>query len=183
MKSEKKKNDSDKLVTILREYLTSSRSEAQDFQDKASDVWDMIHGRIDWSDKDETMAKIHLNKVGLAHERGKAQFKKSMLNFDEWMTVEQQVGMESELLSDAEAKRFVKVFIDDCDYKSHIAECFGNAMVENVCAAKLHTTVKETKYGKKVEIELIPLNIRNYFFDTFGGKLYEFHEINDDKYQ
>lgn len=182
-KKEKPLNDKNALLAVCKEYLESAREAAEEWQDKGTDVWDMIHGRVDWSHKDDSMAKIHLNKLGLAHERSKAQFKKSMMNFDEWMTVEQELGVESPLMKEDEAKRFLKLLVGDCDFRAKIAETIGNSLVENVCAAKLLPRIKKMGKYSKLEIDLLPLNIRNFYFDPFGSDLFEIHESDYDKFQ
>lgn len=182
-KEEKRASQEQRLIAALKDYLEESREAAEEWQDKAEKVWDMIHGRVDWSHKDESMAKIHLNKVGLAHQRIKAQFKKSMMNFDEWLTVTKDPGYDDAVMNEEEAKRFVKLFIDDCNYKTKIANVFGNGAVENVVAAKLRPQVKQVGKYKKVEIDLVPLTLRKYYLDPTGEGLYHFHEEEFDKYR
>lgn len=182
-KEERRAGQEARLLAALKEYLEESREAAEEWQDKAERVWDMIHGRVDWTHKDESMAKIHLNKVGLAHQRIKAQFKKSMMNFDEWLTVTKDPGYDDSVMSEEEAKRFVKLFVDDCNYKTKVANTFGNGAVENVVAAKLRPTVKQVGRYKKVEIDLVPLTLRTYYLDPTGEGLYHIHETEFDKFR
>lgn len=172
-----------KVLAAFIEYLKASEEAAREWQDKASDVWDMINGVVDWSHKDESMAKIHLNKVGMAYERIKSQFKKILMNFDEWASVEQEPGMESQFMLPEEAKRLVRLLTDNGEFRTQVSRAIGIGAVENRISVKVIPKLSEKKSETGISVDIVPLNIRNYYFDPFGSNLYEIHEVEMDKYQ
>jgi hypothetical protein len=110
------------------------------------------------------------------------------MNFDRWLVVESVPGMESELLSDIEAKRLVELGVGDTDIKTRISDNIGIAAVENVLASKIRLCRKEVrgpggKKRKKIEVEVIPLNIREFYQDPQLCGLYYIQECVVDKHE
>lgn len=171
-----------KLVECAKEYLTTSRDVAREFQTKAIKTWDMINGKVDWSHKKRGQAKVHLNKVGVALERFKSQVKQGLLNFDEFLSVEVEPGMESELMSAAEGRRFIKVLTDEQNLRTSVVDLCGLGSVENLMAAKVRPEFKEIRGKKVLRICVDNLDIFTYYFDPHGD-LYKMHEANFDKHE
>lgn len=176
------------LLDALRAYLSEARDNAREWQEKARKSWDMVHGRIDWSHKAKDQSKVHLNRVGLAQEQIKAQIKQGLINFDQWLVVEDEAGFESELMNTSEARRLVIRGIRRTNPKAKISDNIGIAAVENLLATKLQPVVIEKRgpggaKKKEFHIDHIPLNIRNYYPDAKMGGLYEIHEVEMDKHK
>lgn len=181
------KEQRERVVRCLQDYLRESRNSAYEWQVKAKKAWDMIHGRIDWSHKAKGESKVHLNRVGLAQEQIKAQCRQGLMNFDDWLVVETEPGFESDLMTESEAKRLLIRCIDRTDPKSKITENIGIAAVENLLATKLRPVLIERKgpggkVHKEFHIDHIVLNCRSYYPDarfetTTTHPLYEFHEV------
>lgn len=179
---------SDKLVAALVEYLQESRDNAREWQERTRKAWDMIHGKIDWSHKKFGQSKVHLNRVGLAQEQIKAQIKQGLMNFDEWLVVENEPGFESDMLTDSEAKRMVMRGIRQTNPKASLTDNIGIAVVENLLATKLQPMVIEKRgpggtKRKEFHIKHISLNIRNYYPDATMSGLYAFHEVKMPKHK
>lgn len=177
-----------KLANILREYYGEATENAREWQDKAAKSWDMIHGRIDWSYKRADQSKVHMNRVGLAQEQIKAQIKQGLINFDQWLIVDDEVGFQSDLMSCFEAKRMVQRGIDRTSPRSKISENIGIACVENVLATKLQPCIKERrgpggKIVKELFIDHIILDLRSFLSDALRDGLYQIHEIEMDKHR
>lgn len=176
------------LRDILREYYMEAWTCSKEWKDKARLSWDMIHGRVDWSYKTPEQSKVHMNRVGLAQEQIKAQVKQGLINFDEWLIVEDEKGFESSILSSSEAKRMVKRGLSGTSPRSQITENIGIACVENVLATKLQPVIKEKTApgGKKIKefsIEHVILDIRTFLSDVWLDGLYQIHESTMDKYK
>jgi len=175
------------ILECLQEYLMESRANAKEWQDKAQRSWDMIHGRIDWSHKENYQSKVHINRVGLAQEQIKAQIKAGLVNFDKWLTVEAEPGFidEDNLFPPDVAQRMVLRGIRRTDPKAKLTDNIGTATVENILATKLKPILvkKPGKAKPELHIEHVPLNIRNYYPDANQTGLYEFHEVNIDHYE
>jgi hypothetical protein len=183
-----KNNQRENLLNALKEYLSESRDNAREWQERSRRSWDMVHGRIDWSHKRPDQSKVHLNRVGLAQEQIKAQVKQGLMNFDEWLVVEPEPGFESPLMNLSEAKRMVIRGIRRTNAKAKITDNVGIAAIENLMATKLQPiTIEKRGPGgtkkKEFHIEHIPLNIRNYYPDAKLSELYEFHEVELDRYK
>ena len=179
-----------KVLDALKSYLMESRQNAKEWQDKAQKSWDMLHGRIDWSHKTGDQSKVHINRVGLAQEQIKAQIKAGLMNFDQWIVVEPEIGFDPEtsLFSLSNAKRMVLRGIEDNNPKAQLSDNIGISLVENMLATKLKPCVyyRRGPGGKEIKefyIEHIPLNIRSYYPDAKMSGLYEFHEVEMDHYK
>lgn len=172
-----------KIVEVLKDYLNESREAAREWQDKAGDTWDMIHGKIDWSHKAADQSRIHLNKVGLGLERIKSQFYQGLINFDEYFKIIPQEGLESDLMNAGDAQRFLMRLVGNMDLKTSIVETIGNGAVENVAVSKLQVVNEKIKGRNNMSIKVVPLTIRDYYFDPTMKGLYEFHESEIDKYE
>lgn len=211
-KEDKKQVQEKEVLDALLEYLGEAREYAREWQDKAKVTWDMIHGRDYLEDNRRVVGEamegaravggsnrtrrnpkqgrthIHMNRVGLAQQQIKAQFKQGLMNFDKWLVVEAVEGLESQFMTDLESKRAIEYLTRDSDLKAHITDAIGIAAAENTLAVKLHTSIDTIKGpgGKKyskIKTELIPLSIFNFFKDASGGDLYHIYETQMDKYK
>lgn len=187
------KQQRERALRCMQDFLRESRNSAYEWQVKSKKAWDMIHGRIDWSHKGKDQSKVHLNRVGLAQEQIKAQIRQGLVNFEDWLIVEADDGFESDLMTEAEAKRLVLRLLDRTDPRSKLTENVGIAAVENMLATKLQPIVIEKrapggKIVKEFHVDLIPLNIRSFYPDaryevTAPTPLYAFHEVQLNKFQ
>ena len=179
------------LIAILGSYRGEAALNAEEWQDRASDTWDVINGRMDWSHKADDQSKVHLNRVGLAQQQMKATISQALMNFEDWMEVTPEVMLDDEdasLITPMVAKRIVLRALSGCDIKSIIADNIAIAAVENLLVTKLQPYVKEYKgpggvIRKEFKIKFTPLNIRNYYTDATGDGLYEIHEEYIPKYK
>lgn len=186
-KEDIKKMQEKKLVDALCEYLSEAKEAAKEWQDKAKESWDIIHGREDAQHKIRPKHQpkpIHLNRVGLAQSQIKAQVKKSTINFKEFLVAEPQAGFDDTIINSDNARRIVERGIRRTNPKAKISDNIGIAAVENLLVTKLQPTVIEVRGKKEFHIEHIPLNIRTYYPDAKGEGLYEIHEMGSvDKYK
>lgn len=203
-----------KIIAAYKEYLAEARETAREFQDDSTRIWDMIHGRSPSGDGNsgveleanreegalivgsrrknllnrKGMTKIHMNRVGLALQQIKAQFKQALMSFDKWLTVEQVEGLESPFLTDLEAKRAIEYVTKGSDLKAQLTDAIGISACENQLAMKVVSHIKKIKgpggtTHSKLQLEFIPLSIFDYYEDPTGGDLYKIYEASFDKYQ
>lgn len=182
------------LIKAVKEFQTYAEDYAQPYQDYALKVHSTVHGNIDWGAKKDHNAKIHLNKLGLAVDNWKATVKRGLMNFDDWLKVEQEPLSESAYMSEFNAKRMVQLLLREEDPKIKIADALGLAYLENRMALKIVTNVKEIQgpKGKKYKsprTELIPLDIWDLLCDPDcadvenGRGMYDIQQIQIPKYQ
>lgn len=212
MSIEQRRASQEKLVLeTLQSYWHEATENAEEWQDRAEITWDMIHGRDRvFGDKDVSGEKnqgarivggrkrrrggqsgrtrIHMNRVGLAQQQIKAQFKQGLMNSDKWLIVEAVPGLESEYMTDLEAKRAIDYMTRNSDLRASITDAIGIGAAENMFAVKLNTKIESFKGPggktfKKICTEVIPLNIFNFYCDATGGNLYKIYEVKLDKYK
>lgn len=198
------------IVEAFQEFLQEARDNAEEWQRDSDTTWAMIHGKAgqngpkgivgDGIDRVRVVGsnnkhrgqsgatRIHMNRVGLAQQQLKTQFKQGLMNFDRWLVVENVEGLESVYMTDLEAKRAVKYLTRDSDLKAVLSDVIGIGAAENRISLKLVTSVKEVKgpggkTHKRVCTEFVPLNIYNYYEDTQESGLYRIHEAALDKWQ
>lgn len=183
-----------KIVECLEDYKNHYDNYAINYQDYAEKVHSMIHGNIDWGNKAEHNAKIHLNKLGIALDSWKATVKRGLMNFDDWMKVLVEPHMQSKYMNEFEAKRMIDLLLRDEDPKVKLSDCLGLAFVENLATLKVTTCVKEIKGPggktyKSPRTELVPLDIWDHGMDPDcvdlekDTPLYRFHKIEMPKHE
>jgi len=184
----------EKIVEAVREYVGYYEDYAAPYRDYALKVHSMIHGDVDWGDKEAHHAKIHLNKLGVALDSFKATAKRGLMNFDEWMKVSENPLMKTEYLSESEAKRMVELLLRNEDPKIKVSDCLGLGFVENLCTLKIITKVEEIrgpggKTYKSPRTTLMPLDIWDFGTDPDcvdfkeNKPLYRFHNLTLPKHE
>lgn len=191
--TKKQKNELSKhsLVAVSNEYIKEAKDYAQEFQDRVKVSWDMIHGKINWSHKKDDNSKIHINRVGIAHEQAKANFKQALMNFEKWLVCEPSTAFvdDNEVISRDVAKRMVIRALEKTNVKAKITDNIGIGLVENLMATKItpHIVERNTANGKIKEFHVKHeiLDINTYYKDPYspdGCALYEFQESMIDKH-
>lgn len=179
-KKENKPDPAQSLVDCAKAWYDETDQVQIEFQEIASDCWDMIHGRIDWSHKKETDAKVHIDRVGLALQQWKAQYRQGLVNFSSWLTVtpEPGWGKPEDIITPKVAKRLVERMLFNIDPQTTLVDNIGISAVENRLATKLIPCEIESKgRGKKKKFGLkhINLNLRNFYEDLTDRDLFQIH--------
>lgn len=183
---EEKFADQDKQIVNFITQAANECAQAELERKAKNDAnWQMYNGDIDWSDKAEGQAKIHLNKAGLAVDQITAQMKKGLLNFDKWLGVENRPGYEDPtgLITDTVSKRLIGGYTDAANMLIKVTDAIKNGVVESRSTIKITgRRVPVKKYydlnGKQEMKWCLFLDVLPYkdFHTDPNGDLYEYHE-------
>ena len=190
MEKEQKHNISPEKAASIQKveaFLARAIAESEDHQlpwlSLASDIYDMIDGRVS-TDGAET--EVHLNIVGTAFERIKAELTRGLTNFDKWFTVEIAKGNLGRFMTPLEANRLISLVLDCDNPRTAIVDMLGTMLVENRSGLKIHHYFEELPgRGKSFRVKWVPLTLNNYMVDPAdpAAPLYEFFVSYMPKYR
>lgn len=173
-------------VKQIEQFLAKAIQEAENAQEPwlnlAGEIYDLIDGRVSTGSETD----VHVNTVGTAYERIKAELTRGLVNFDKWLNVEHSLGSLQNLMTPRSAGNLVKLGLDGGSPRTAIVDMLGSMLVENRSGIKLHPCY-EKRPGQKASfhIKWVPLNLNNYFVDPGdpAKPLYEFFACYMPKYQ
>jgi hypothetical protein len=150
------------IERFLQRTIKEAENHQQPWIDLAGEIYDLIDGRVETTNETE----VHINMVGTAYERIKAELTRGLTNFDKWLVVEQSVGNLSKFMTPLEANRLVMLGLDGSNPRTAVVDMLGTMLVENRSGLKLHSWIEELPGQKKsFKIKWVPLSFNNYLVD------------------
>lgn len=162
-----------KVEAFLRKALREAENHQLPWLQLAGEIYDLIDGRV----ASESETDVHINTVGTAYERIKAELTRGLTNFDKWMVVEHATGNLSNFMTPLEAQRLVHLMLDGSNPRTSVVDMLGHMLVENRSGLKLHEYECELPgQPKTVRVKWIPISLNNYLVDPADPvkPLYEF---------
>lgn len=189
--------DDSRLIELTQSYLHESQ-EAKNARNRINrenqDAYDNIQ---DFSDKIEGQSKEFVPKVSESVEQMKAFFKKALVQFGDWFSVD--VG-KSSILSAESVRRLLKCYLDNLQdgaetisFAQRLTDGLTTALLESVMVFKTHGArrkkhkIRFDEEGKKGKTTIEPWKLhidlvrnQDYEVDPSGEGLYAIHTTERD---
>jgi hypothetical protein len=171
-----------KIEEFARKALTEATDHQRPWLNMALEIYDLIDGRVSSGEE----VDVHLNQVGTAYERITAELSRGLVNFDKWMSVENEPGVLGRFMTPLEAKRLLALVLDSDKPRTAVIDMIRTSLVENRTGLKIHTYVKELASSKKsFKVKWVPVKLSNYLVDPADpdSPLYEMYSVYMPKYK
>lgn len=133
------------IVSIIKEYEKESRAAKKERTYQNSLNWDTYHLKGDFSQKREGQSKEFLPKLFVAVEQATGIIKKALINFDQWMELD-EFGPKDEIFDMNTIAMVDRFYMERADIRTKITDCMKNGFMEALATAKVHGGYKKRAY-------------------------------------